>query len=283
MHPNENANTNKNFFHPALYFVLLATLTNFNVHAQPPRQFPSHTSAVPVALDSYLSYSTTTVASPAVPATPASAATPVVSVNALRTPPAAQREIDRAQKSFNAGDVPAAIAHLQKAIRIAPNCAAAHELLAFRYSSRLDFPNALVEFRALSTIVPTAIEPLHDQSVMLYAMGRYPEAESAARHILDLDPVHQPTRYLLGRILVAENQFTPETIQLLRDNQDRFPAAHLALADLYLRQHQVNDCAAELTAYLAVPNAPDKPKVQALLDKCAHHTTPSIALAKITQ
>src|SRR5271167_180719 len=190
---------------------------------------------------------------------------PSVSVNALATPPAAQREMERSQKSFNSGDLAASIAHLQKAVRIAPSCAEAHSLLGFRYFTKLDFPNALLEFRTVSAILPGALEPLHNQTLVLFAMDRFPEAESAARHILDIDPDHQRTRYLLGRILVYEDQFTPETIQLLSGTREQFPAARLALADLYLRHNQPSDSLAELQAYLADPNAPDKPRIQNML------------------
>jgi tetratricopeptide (TPR) repeat protein len=199
------------------------------------------------------------------PTNPPTSLEPSISVNTLSIPPAAVREIDRSQKSYNSGDLSAAITHLQKAVRLAPNCAEAHSLLGFRYFTKQDFRNALLEFRTVSSILPSALEPLHNQSLVLFAMDRFPEAESAARHILDIDPTHQRTRYLLGRILVYEDQFTAETIGLLRDTEQQFPAARLALADLYLRHDRINDSVSELNAYLADPNANDKPRVENLL------------------
>jgi tetratricopeptide (TPR) repeat protein len=199
------------------------------------------------------------------PENPPTSLDPTISVAALSVNPAARREMERSQKSFNSGDLDASISHLKKAVHIDPNCAEAHSLLGFRYFAKLDYPDALLEFRTVSSILPSALEPLHNQSLVLFSMDRYPEAESAARHLLDIDPAHQPTRYLLGRILVYEDQFTPETIQLLRDTQKQFPAARLALADLYLRHNKPNESVAQLKAYLADPNAPDKPRIESLL------------------
>jgi tetratricopeptide (TPR) repeat protein len=213
-------------------------------------------------------FPTTTIQPPtsnSEPPSPPVAPGSTVSVNQLQIPPRAIKEMQRAQKSFASGDIRGSVQHLEKAVHIDPKIPEVHNDLGQRYCQLLQFDKALMEFRAASSLAPQLVELINNQSVALFALARYPEAESTARQALILDPQHPPTRYILGRILAAENQNTAETIELLSQSRARYVPARLILASVLLKRGQTDDAITELHSYLDLPDAPDKDKVACAL------------------
>lgn len=196
----------------------------------------------------------------------------------LRIPPKALKELQKASKEYTNGNRQASIEHLEKALRLYPEFAEGHNSLGLQYVKMREFEKALAEFRTASSLNPRYIEPANNRGVVLLVMNRLPEAESAARHTLDLDSQHQPTRYLLGRILAAENQTTPETLELLRQSRANFPAARLTLAEVLMKLGQSDEAANELRGYLRDPNATEKDTVARALSMLTAHAsaTPSL-------
>ena len=190
-----------------------------------------------------------------------------VSVEALKMPPRAVREFQQALKDYKAGNMKGSAAHLDKSLAIYPEYPEAHNTLGVMYAQLHEPEKALAEFRKASSFDPKMVNAVNNQSAILLFMRRYPEAESAARHALDLDPQHKSTRYLLGRILLAENQNTAETMELLRQSRTDFPPARLFLSQVLINRGEKDAALEELNAYLALPNAAQKDVAAKMISK----------------
>jgi hypothetical protein len=77
--------------------------------------------------------------------------------------------------------------------------------------------------------------------------------------------VNSDAKYFLGRNLVSGGKVTPEAEELLRKSKEQYVVARLVLANVYLKQHAVNDALSELRGYLAQPDAEGKEKVQCMV------------------
>lgn len=193
-----------------------------------------------------------------------------VSVVELKIPSRAIREIERSQKSYEAGKLQDSIDHLRKALQIYPKYAEAHNVLGLRYVQTHQMENALEEFDSALALKPNFYEAINNQSVALYSLGRYAEAEVSARYAISTGPVQESTRCLLGLILTAQNRFTQEALHLLQDVRARYPAARLALAALFLRHGHPEAAIPELQAYVDLPDVPDRDKVACSLANLTH-------------
>src|SRR6185369_16212239 len=88
----------------------------------------------------------------------------------------ARREYAEAQKRLSRPDAPAAVAHLQRAVEIAPQFAAAwNQLGVIAYQSR-QYPQAEEHFRRGLAADPQAYEPLVNLGGVLLNLGRVDEA-----------------------------------------------------------------------------------------------------------
>jgi Tfp pilus assembly protein PilF len=223
------------------------------------------------------------LALPPAPSTyPGSYAPPVgpgkVSVDELRLPAKAVQELEKSVKAFRAGDVRGSATHLERVLVIDPQYTPAHNALGRLYLSLQEFERALVEFEKATAAEPRSAEVMHNLTATLFLLKKYPEAESAARATLALDPLHNTTRYILGCTLVAEKRFTPETEELLRQSSKQVPNARLVLANVLMKRGAVEEATGELQAYLQVPNASGKDGVQhwlELLKQNSNQITPS--------
>ena len=188
-----------------------------------------------------------------------------ISVQDMRLPPKAARELQRSQKAFQSGDWQASASHLEKVLAIDPDYWPARNTLGKLYIGLHEFDRAVQEFEQAFAIAPHSAEPLKNLSATLLLLQRYPEAERVARATLELDPAQTETHYILGCALVAQERFTPETEQQLRLGTSSIPSARLLLANLLSRRGEREQAAAELRAYLEVPGAPEKEQVQSSL------------------
>lgn len=200
-----------------------------------------------------------------------------VSVAQLQIPPKAMRELQQASKDYSRRNLRGSADHLEKALRIYPQFPEGHNTLGMQYVKLQELDKALAEFRTAASLNPRYVAPVNNESAILLAMGRLPQAESAARHALDLDPQHRPTRYLLGRILAAEEQNTTETVELLRQSCTDFPAARLTLALVLIKRGQNEEAASALRGYLEDPNASERDKVERALAQLTPNASTSSA------
>jgi Tfp pilus assembly protein PilF len=197
-----------------------------------------------------------------------------VSVSELRLPAKAVQELEKSAKAYRAGDVRGSATHLEKVLVIDPQYTPAHNALGRLYVSLREFDKALLEFEKAAAVEPQSADVEHNLSATLYLLKKYPEAETAARTTLAMDPLHNTTRYILGCILVAEQRFTPETEDLLRQSSKQIPNARLVLAKILMKRGALAEAEVELHAYLQVPDAAGKEEVQHVLALLRHNSDP---------
>lgn len=181
--------------------------------------------------------------------------TKTVSVQDLPVPSKAVKEFQRSLKAVQSGDFQSAAEHLQKAIRIDPDFAEAHNNLGASYMQLRQYERAISEFQ-LSIALDSKIAETHrNLGLGLFLLRRYPEAELVLRRALELDPQRNTARYTLGRILAAEGGSSTEAEHLLRQSMADFPDARLPLAQILLNQGANERAADELRIYLQSPGA----------------------------
>jgi tetratricopeptide (TPR) repeat protein len=188
-----------------------------------------------------------------------------IPVTQLRIPPKAIKSYQRAQKAFLAGDFRLSVQHLEKSVEIYPDFLQAHYLLGVSYINLGNYEKGVGEYQRALAIDPKLNQNYHNLAVALFYLGRYPEAEKAARQALEIDPNEAATRYVLGCILAQERTFTPETLDLLRQSENKFPNARLVLARIFSAQGRRDETANELRAYLRTPEPQSKQKAECWL------------------
>jgi Tfp pilus assembly protein PilF len=186
----------------------------------------------------------------------------IISVNQLSIPTKAVKEFQRSQKSFQAGDLRSACAHLEKALQIYPNFVEAHNNLAGAYVDMREYERAAEQLRLAIAINPNVDVPYNNLSSALFSLGRYSEGEEAARQALRLNPLRNTTRYNLGRALAAQEHYTLEAAEALRLASKEIPQARLMLALVLSKRGTFDQAAAELREYLKAPDPALRQAVQ---------------------
>ena len=194
---------------------------------------------------------------------------PTISVDEMRVPSAARKELKLFQRSFQSDNIQDSVKHLEKAIQIYPQNALAHQYLGLCYFRLHQYDKAVTEFQSASTLDEHLIPPAVSLSAVFFLQAHYPEAEAAARRALEIDGTIPQARYLLGAALAAEGRDTAEATDLLRKSSAQYPGAHLILAQLFLRRNSKDEAIAELREFLKAPRLPqeDKHKAACLLEK----------------
>lgn len=190
-----------------------------------------------------------------------------VSVNTLKIPGAAMKEMQKFFKDFDSGKLEDSVKHVSKAIQIYPQWAAAHHNLGQTYARMGDYGKAIVEFHSAAELDSREVHPWLSLAKIYLIEKKYDEGEASARRALEIDPVNSDARYYLSRNLLGQGQETPEALQLLRKSREQYAVARLLLANVYLRHGAVNEAVAELRGYIAQPDAEGKEKVQCMVRK----------------
>jgi tetratricopeptide (TPR) repeat protein len=190
-----------------------------------------------------------------------------VSVNELRIPGAATKEFRLAQRYFQSGNLADSARHFEKAIEIYAQNPAAYHNLGVCYTRLNQYEMAAQEFQKASLLDPYLVQSVVMLSDSLFRLGRYSEAEAAARHALGVDPLNRKAAYLLGRSLAAKNQNTAEAVELLRQSRADFPLAKVVLGVVLLKRNSRDEAVAELRGYLQQPDAPLKDEVRCMLER----------------
>jgi tetratricopeptide (TPR) repeat protein len=185
-----------------------------------------------------------------------------ISVNQLAIPTKAVKEFQRSQKSFHAGDLRSACAHLEKALQIYPNFVEAHNNLAGAYVYMREYERAAEQLRLVIAINPNVDVPYNNLSSTLFSLGRYSESEEAARHALQLNPLGNTTNYNLGRALAAQKHYTLEAVEVLGLASKAIPQARLTLALVLSHRGSFDQAADELRDYLKTPDPALRQAVQ---------------------
>lgn len=185
-----------------------------------------------------------------------------ISINALRIPPKAAKELERSRKAYDAGDFLVSNAHLEKALQIYPQFFEARFDLGVNYVWLGQYEKALTEYQGAAEIDPSRPEAHNGLALALSFLARYPEAEASARHALALDPALLECRFLLGRAILAQGRITQEAMTVLQQSEAKFPAAGLIRAQVLLLEGRVDDVVAELEAYLKSADTENRDQAQ---------------------
>jgi len=185
-----------------------------------------------------------------------------VSIQNLRIPAKAVKEIQRSQNALKSGDTRSSAWHLEKALQIYPDCLEARNSLGARYIDLHEYEKASEEFQKAIAIDPRVMQPFNNLSVALFLQQRYADAEVAARRALNVDPQHPTARYMLGAILATEKRNPEEAMELLRQTKREFPDSYLLLAQILLRRGATEEAKNELREYLALPSPEKKQNVE---------------------
>jgi len=190
-----------------------------------------------------------------------------VSVEALKIPGAAIKEMQKFFKAFDAGKLDDSVKHAAKAIEIYPEWSIAHHNLGQTYARMGDYDKAIVEFQNAAELDARQVRSWLGMSKVYFLQKKFAEGEAAARRALEIDPVNSDARYFLGRNLVSKGQATAEAVELLKKSKEQYTAARLVLANVYLKRGAVRDAVDELQGYVAQPDAEGKEKVHCMVRK----------------
>ncbi len=168
-----------------------------------------------------------------------------------KIPRRAVKEYQASLGDVHKGDPQQAVAHLAKALAVAPDYMEAHNELGVCDLMQRRLDAAAEEFQTAASLDPGAQAPASNLSVVLFMLKRYSAAEVAARNALRLNPAFTKARFVLGMSLHAENQFSKEMLEDLKRVEDEFPQARLAMADALAQLGRKAEAVLELKQYLA--------------------------------
>jgi len=201
-----------------------------------------------------------------------------ISVQELRLPsqPKAFRAFVEAQRAREAGHGTEAMRKLEQALRIDPDYAEARCNLGSEYVRQGRYPQALEQFeKAAAGGFNSAV--LYSNLCWAYcALGRWQDAERAARHALDLDNHYGRAHYLLGSLLARgirpeALEKAPEAARHLRLGAEEVPPAHIEIARIYMAEGDRLGAAEELRLYLKTSDAGYRAKAQSWLTEILGH------------
>src|SRR5260370_12131032 len=172
-----------------------------------------------------------------------------VSVRDLSIPNEARREYEEADRILARRDVAAAVAHLERAVRIAPNFATAWNHLGTIAYQTGQYVLAESHFRTALEADPSAFEPLVDLGGVLINLGKLDESLER-----NLDAVHQRpgdalanaqlgmVYFELGHVGLAEKYLTLAK----RIDPAHFSHPQRLLAEIHMKRNERAKAAAEL-------------------------------------
>jgi tetratricopeptide (TPR) repeat protein len=158
------------------------------------------------------------------------------------------------------GDVEGSLEYLKRATEIDAEYMEAFNNLGARYLRLGRYQEALGAFRRAMELDPSATMVQVNTGVALMALGNLHEAEAAFRRVIQLTG-EVKARYMLGLALYAQHQYTDEALDLLKQAQDDYPNARLALAVIHAHLGHTKEARQALNAYM--PTAPEQGRKQA--------------------
>lgn len=179
------------------------------------------------------------------------------------------REFDKGTASERRGDLHGAIAHYQKAVRLDPQFYPGLNNLGAAYERQGDHRRAEEALLKALAINPNDGESHVNLGHVLYEEGRYTEARSQLEEALERTPNSATGLFFLGCAYFKLGELDKAATSLQRAlglDPKGLPAAHLQLANVYLRARNLAAADAELQKYLqANPADPQAPAIRRLL------------------
>lgn len=179
-----------------------------------------------------------------------------------KLPPKAIKEGRAADKAFAKHNIPAYIDHVQKAIAIDPDYVIARRNLGVVYLMVDKYEDAVQQFQEVLKRDPRSVPSYAGLSCAYLQLEHYGDAETAARRALDIDSTSEPGRYYLGLSLAFQNKGSAEALRNLQQVAERYPKAHVALAEILSRLGMKAAAKGELEEYLSSSDPDVRSQVQ---------------------
>lgn len=183
--------------------------------------------------------------------------------------PRALREFGKGNSRQKKGDLEGAIAHYQKALGIDPSFYPALNNLGGAYERQGNHQRAEQVLLKALEINPNDGQSYVNLGHVFYEEGRYPEARARLEEGIKRSPNSATARFFLGSTELKLGDLGPAESNLKQAcvlDAKGMPAAHLQLANLYLRTHDLRAAGRELEDYLrANPDDPQAPAIRKLL------------------
>lgn len=194
-----------------------------------------------------------------------------VSARQLSIPDRAWKEYNDAQKKLERRDVEGAIAHLQRAVKLAPQFATAwNNLGTIAYQTR-QYPKAEGYFREALVQDPEAYEPLVNLGGVLLTLGKPDEALAFNLHSALRRPEDALANSQLGMnyFFLGKPDLGIKYLNIAKKlDPAHFSHPQLTLAEIYLRKGDRLAAAAELDEFLKFhPDWPAAAGVREAIEK----------------
>ena len=194
-----------------------------------------------------------------------------VSTRELSIPARARREYREAQRCLSGRDVAGAVAHLRRAIEIAPRFAAAwNHLGTIAYQGR-NYKEAEDNFRHGLAADPEAFEPLVNLGGVLLNLGRVDEALQYNLHGALRRPNDALVNAQLGMsyFLSGNLDLAAQYLTLARQiDPAHFSHPQLLLSEIHLRRNERAAAIEELEDFFKRhPDAPETPEVKSTITR----------------
>jgi len=193
----------------------------------------------------------------------------VISLTSMQAPKDAKHAYEKGQKAANDKKLPDAEKHLQKAVTIYPQFAAAWSMLGAVHSELNQAEAAYKDYAQAIAADPKFVNPYYGLSVLSMKENKWNEVVRYTDEAIKLNPYAFPVTYLfnaaanynLGNLDAAEKSARKFVTM---DTEHRRPEVALLLGEILARKHDYAGAAAQKRSYLAMsPNAPNSEAVKA--------------------
>ena len=167
-------------------------------------------------------------------------------------PPAkALTEHKKAEKAFAQNRTKEAMGYLEDAIRIDPEFVRARNDLAALHLLMEDPYPAIEQLNEAIKFDPHFPLLFMNLAIGYIESGKFDDSERAAREAASLDRTGTLPRYLLAVSLHYQKKFTDEALQCAMQTSDKYPAAHLFAARIFIERNNFEPARVEIRAYLS--------------------------------
>jgi predicted Zn-dependent protease len=187
-------------------------------------------------------------------------------------PKKAIKEYDQGVKADAQGEREQAVAHYQKAIKLAPDYYPAHNNLGSDYLSKADIAGARKEFETVVQLNQSDAAGYFNLTNLCLVTGDLKNAQQYLDEGLHRQPDSALGEFLLGSLNLKMSKYleAESALQQAIKLSPDMAQAHLQLVNLFLQLGKLGDAEQQLQAFVAkFPNNPFTPKAKELLRKLA--------------
>jgi Flp pilus assembly protein TadD len=144
-----------------------------------------------------------------------------------------------------------AIPLLQQSVNADPEFTAAQNDLAVAYLQQSQPHLAIEHLQRVLDCDPSFPEVDSNLAIAYIQAGQFTFAESAARQALKVNNGGNKARLILGVVLLLQNKFTQEAVDLLTRAESEFPEGGLMLARVFATRGDIAGAKSKILEYLA--------------------------------